>query len=149
MSNQSDEQNTFEFDINLAPIIDCLVVLIAFMLASATFLTIGLLDAGVSAAGATPTEGATPPIRIVIELQKNFNYTLKTTGQMDLIIPIESLLGTWNFVGLKESLFSLREKFPSVGVLTLSAQDDIEYKEIIRNLETIRANKFEVLLGEF
>ena len=42
-----------DFDLNLAPIIDCMTVLITFMLASASFLSIGILDAGVAAAGAT------------------------------------------------------------------------------------------------
>jgi biopolymer transport protein ExbD len=42
--------NSQDADINLAPIIDCFTVLIAFMLVSASFLSIGVLDAGIAAA---------------------------------------------------------------------------------------------------
>ena len=36
---------SLDFELNLAPIIDCLVVLITFMLASASFLSISIFDA--------------------------------------------------------------------------------------------------------
>jgi biopolymer transport protein ExbD len=37
-----------DFDLNLAPIIDCITVLIAFILISTSFISIGLLDAGIA-----------------------------------------------------------------------------------------------------
>ena len=149
MSMQSGDHSSYEFDVNLAPIIDCLVVLISFMLASATFLSIGLLDAGVSAVGSGASEGPPPPVRIVVDLQKNFTMSLKVSGEMEIKNSIESLAGVWNFVQLKETLDGLKQKYPQVSVLTLSADDSIEYQEVIRALEAIGKSKYEVLLGEF
>ena len=39
-----------DFELNLASLIDCFTVLITFLLASASFLSVGILDAGVAAA---------------------------------------------------------------------------------------------------
>src|SRR6476659_682938 len=74
-----------DFDLNLAPIIDCFTVLISFMLASASFLAIGVFDASVAAnTGASNSNAKPPPIRIDIELTMSKELALKVEGKMNL-----------------------------------------------------------------
>ncbi|RYZ61531.1 MAG: hypothetical protein EOP09_19835, partial [Proteobacteria bacterium] len=56
---------SLEFDLNLAPIIDCFTVLITFLLVSASFLSVSIFDAGF-----TPVEqmGDTTPPPITIQV---------------------------------------------------------------------------------
>ena len=48
MRAASDSKNSLDFELNLAPIIDCFTVLIAFILISASFASINILDAGIA-----------------------------------------------------------------------------------------------------
>jgi biopolymer transport protein ExbD len=139
-----------DFDINLAPIIDCLTVLIAFMLASASFLSIGILDAGVAASGATSTENATPPpVNIAIELGADHGFTVKVTGKSHSTIPIAKNGSEWNFDELVHNLKSLKAQWPTVNAVTLSADNAVEYQNVVKSMEIIRQTMPVVLLGGF
>lgn len=143
-----------DFDLNLAPIIDCLTVLIAFMLASATFLSIGILDAGVAAAGATATDSAAPPpINVTIELGLDHALTLKVSGKENQNVKIAEVgaqgKGDWNYNELTQNLKSLKTRYPSVNAVTLAADNSIQYMEIVKSMELIRHTMPVVLLGGF
>src|ERR1700761_7357159 len=85
-----------DFELNLASIIDCFTVLIAFMLASTAFISIGILDAGVAAAGATATDNSPPPpINISLELGKDKGVALKVTGKTTINETIAAKDGNW------------------------------------------------------
>lgn len=75
MNVSSDESGSKggsqDFDINLAPIIDCFTVLITFMLVSASFLAIGIFDAGVEAAGTSAANTKPPAVHLELSLQKD------------------------------------------------------------------------------
>lgn len=143
-----------DFDLNLAPIIDCLTVLITFMLASASFLSIGLLDAGVAAAGATAaTDQAPPPVNIAIEIGKSSDFVVKVTGKESLTIPIASGSqkpdGAYNYEALTAQLAQLQGKWPMVKAVTLSADNSVEYKDVIKAMDVVRKTMPVVLLGGF
>jgi biopolymer transport protein ExbD len=52
-----------DFELNLAPIIDCLVVLITFTLISASFLSVAVFDYG-AAPNSASQSSTTPPVSI-------------------------------------------------------------------------------------
>ncbi len=141
--------NGQDFDINLAPIIDALVVLIAFMLASAAFLSIGFLDAGISAGGVQSKGNKKPPISISLHLKPNFNMQLKVTGRMNKKIKFKSTQNDWNFSRLSTQLKGIKRKFPRVGAITLSADSKVEYLQVVRTMESLRKVMPGVLLGGF
>jgi biopolymer transport protein ExbD len=139
-----------DFDLNLAPIIDCLTVLIAFMLASASFLSIGILDAGVAAAGATATDNATPPpVNIAIELGSDHNFTVKVSGKATSSTPIAKKGSEWNYDELVQNLKHLKAQWPTVNAVTLSAENTVEYQNVVKSMEVIRQEMPVVLLGGF
>lgn len=139
-----------DFDLNLAPIIDCLTVLIAFMLASATFLSIGILDAGVAAASASPSDNATPPpVNVVIELGLDHALTLKVTGKENQNLKITQAGKDWNYAELTQNLKALKTRYPTVNAVTLSAENHVEYIEVVKSMELIRQTMPVVLLGGF
>jgi len=139
-----------DFDLNLAPIIDCFVVLIAFVLASAAFLSIGILDAGIAAAGAASTSNSTPPpINIVVELKKSHQMEVKVTGKMNRTIPIAATKDAWNYEALTQQLAGLKSSFPAVSAATLQADDAVEYREVVQSMEVVRKTLPAVLLGGF
>ena len=138
-----------DFELNIASIIDCFVVLITFLLASASFLSIGILDAGISAAGASASNQEPPPINITVELNRGSTFTIKVTGKSSKTVPIAANGGDLNFDALSKELTSIKSSWPTVSAVTLSAQDLVEYKDIIRTMEQVRKVLPAVMLGGF
>ena len=138
-----------DFELNLASIIDCFTVLIAFMLASASFLSIGILDAGVAAAGAQAAPGTPPPINIAVEIGAGSKLTVKITGKVSSNQVIPAVAGKLDYAGLTRSLASTHAKYTDVNALTLTAGNDVEYRDVIKTMEEIRKTVPVVLLGGF
>src|SRR6185295_15775876 len=78
-----------DFELNLAPIIDCFTVLITFMLVSATYLSLTTLEASVAPlqqAVKEDTPSNEPPlpvlgIKVSLELKQSGDIELKVTGE--------------------------------------------------------------------
>jgi len=149
MNIGSGESNSQDFELNLASIIDCFTVLITFMLASASFLSIGIMDAGVAAAGTSSTNATPPSINITVELGKSDIITLRTTGKATNTIQIAAKAGSWDYENLTQNLMSLKAKWPDVNAVTVNADNSIEYKNVIKTMEVARKTLPAVLLGGF
>lgn len=141
--------NSQDFDLNLAPIIDCLTVLVTFMLASAAFLSIGILDAGIAAAGAEASKAEPAPINIVAELKKDHSIVIKLSGKENRSITVQASNGGWDLDGFKANLASIKNKWPNNSALTLQAENDVEYRALVETMEAARKSMPAVLLGGF
>ena len=138
-----------DFELNLASIIDCFTVLIAFMLASASFLSIGILDAGVAAAGAQAAPGTPSPVNITVELGEAGKLSLKLTGKANSTQVIAAQAGKADYASLTRSLASVHGKYADVNALTLTADNSVQYKDVVKAMEEIRKTIPVVLLGGF
>jgi biopolymer transport protein ExbD len=139
-----------DFELNLASIIDCFTVLIAFMLASTAFISIGILDAGVAAAGATAADNsAPPPVNISVELGKDKGIALKVTGKSTTNQTIVAKDGSWNMAEMTDKLTALHQQWPTVNAITLTADNSVEYKDVVLTMENVRKTIPVVLLGGF
>lgn len=138
-----------DFDLNLAPIIDCFTVLVTFLLASSAFLSIGLLDAGVAASSGAAAQSAPPPIQIQVQIKAGHRINVKTTGKASRSVAMNAKEGAYDFDALKKELESLKKGYPTVDAVTLSADDAIEYADVIDTMEAIRKTQPVVMLGGF
>ncbi len=150
MSMSSDANSGQDFDLNLAPIIDCMTVLIAFMLASTAFLSIGILDAGVAAAGAQSTDHVTPPpIQITLEMAPEQTLVLKVTGQTSFTRNLPRAGQGWDYARLVRELGELKKTYPELSAVVLSADNPSHYQDVVNTMETLRPLAPAVLLGGF
>lgn len=140
-----------DFELNLASIIDCFVVLIAFLLISSSFLAIGLLDAGVQAGQVAPeTASAPPPVQITVNIQEGGKVLVKIRGKMNESATIAaSAKGGWDWTELNSKLSGIKKTWPGVEGAILTAGESVEYKDVIEGMETVRKTLPMVLLGEF
>jgi biopolymer transport protein ExbD len=147
-----------DVELNLASIIDCFTVLIAFMLASASFLSIGILDAGIAAAGASASPGTPPAIVVNVELKQDFQYVVKVSGKVTASYPIAAGAPTatkdgqqkaWDHAALTAKLGELKARFPDVSAVTMSAENTVEYRDVVKSMEITRKTHPAVLLGGF
>lgn len=138
-----------EIDLNLAPIIDCLTVLVTFMLASASFLSIGILEAGVGAAGESSVTQHAPAITLQAEIGMHGEITLKTSGKINTTVPIHGINEQADYSHLKAEIQKLKQTYPDLQSLVLSASEEVSYKEIVQTMDEIRGVMATVFLGGF
>lgn len=139
-----------DFDLNLAPIIDCFTVLITFMLASASFLAIGVFDAATAANTNVPSANQTPPaIRVDVELTGKKELKLRVEGKAKFQKVFPPKEGTYDGTTLVGELKSLKSKFPDTTGFVLTAEDEIEYSQLIGLMEVFRKQvpALSILLG--
>ncbi|MCM2322933.1 MAG: biopolymer transporter ExbD [Oligoflexia bacterium] len=150
VSGEGGKSNSQDFELNLASIIDCLTVLITFVLASASFLSIGLLDAGIAAAGAAPATDAAPPsVNVTVELGKDQAMIVKLGGKATSTTAIPAKAGAWDHEALVQNLSALKQKWPDLNAAVLTAGDAVEYRDVVKTMETMRKAVPAVLLGGF
>jgi biopolymer transport protein ExbD len=142
-------EDSQDFELNLAPIIDCFTVLITFMLASAAFISIGIFDAGVAAAGAAPASQKPPSIKVIVEVNNAQQLQVKVSGKVTSTVTLTPKNGQPDFDSLKANLDGLKSKFSDLAAVTLSAETTVEYQHVIKAMEATRKSIQVVLLGGF
>ena len=142
-----------DFDLNLAPIIDCFVVLIAFVMISSAFASIAILDAGVSAGGES-MKNSVPTVQVTIALRSDLGATLKVTGPKragsEFVFPATqgASSGEWP-PQLSDALVQLKLKWPDLHGATLVADNAVPYQSVVNAMDLIRKQLPDVLLGGF
>lgn len=139
-----------DFELNLASIIDCFTVLVTFLLASSAFISIGILDAGIAAGGVEMKKDHTPPsVQVTVDLKPGHAMELRVTGKATTNLSIPAAGAQWDFPRLNTEISALKGKFSDLGAITLTAEESIEYGEVILGMEQIRKTIPVVMLGGF
>jgi biopolymer transport protein ExbD len=119
-----------DFELNLAPIIDCFTVLIAFLLATASFLSIGFIEAGAAAQRAG--SGAVQEPRAILRVRltghgEAAEFELSGKKSRLLVAELEARAQEW------------KNAHPNLETATLEADDAVEYRAVVEAMEKLRA----------
>jgi biopolymer transport protein ExbD len=136
-----------DFELNIASVIDCFTVLITYLLVSASFISISALDIDVAGVGDSP-QTEPPPISIAVQLEPNHNVTIKVTGAEKSEWVVDAKDGTYDLDSLNAKLTSLKEKWPTVTSVLIGAEDSLEYKDVVKVVETAKRSLPNIMLGE-
>ena len=135
-----------DFDLNLAPIIDCFTVLITFMLASASFLAVGIFDSGPAADAAASNDQKPASIRVDAELTPKKDIVLRVEGRAKFTKSLAAKDGDWNFPALVAEVSELRKNWPDTKGMILNADNEVQYGEVVRAMEALKTHIPAVLL---
>jgi len=138
-----------DFEINIASIIDAFTVLITFLLVSASYISIGIMDAGVAAAGVTSNDATPPSINLMVELSTAKKLTVKVTGKSTETSPIEPKDGAVDYPSMAKKIIALKGKWTDLNAVTLVAEPEVAYKDVVKTMEELRRALPVVLLGGF
>lgn len=131
------EKREMDFELNIASIIDCFTVLITYLLVSASFISLGILDitVAVPASAEEHAHDIDPPKLIVtIALQIDNSLIVHTSGVETKNFPIPALEGNWDFEKLAQTLVNLKKKYPKLEAAMVTADDRVTYKEIVKTV---------------
>jgi biopolymer transport protein ExbD len=136
-----------DFELNIASVIDCFTVLITYLLVSASFISISALDIDIAGAGDAP-QTEPPPVSIAVNLEDNHSLLIKVTGAERDQWVVEAKDGTWDTDSLSAKLQSLHDKWPTVNSALMGADDSMEYKEIVKVVESAKKALPNITLGD-
>jgi biopolymer transport protein ExbD len=139
-----------DFELNLASIIDCFTVLITYLLVSASFLAIGMLDVSVAAQGTpqnAPPPNEPPPLVVSLELAAAQTLKIHTSGAETQEYPLPPANGAYDLAGMTAQLKKFKEKYPKLDSAMVTADDAVEYREVVKTIEEARVSLANVALG--
>lgn len=138
-----------DFELNIAPVIDCFVVLIAFVLISTAFASIGILDAVV--AGGTRGAATESARAVVIEMKADRSLRLKQGSGGSQVARIRPASGSsqWNMPELKRVLAQLKARSGGPSSAVIIADNSISYRDVMSSMDTARSELGNVTLGGF
>lgn len=135
-----------DFELNIASIIDCFVVLIAFVLISTSFFSIGIIDAEVASGGAATSENTGG---LVIELKSDHSIRVRSDSNREVRIASRDSGKSWNFESLTATLQSMKEKTPELRSAILVADNSVAYRDVMASMEVAKGQVPSVNLGGF
>ena len=127
-----------DFELNLAPIIDCFTVLVTFMLASSSFLAITWMEAQLPGSAAADTAQTTQPVILDVRLtEKGAKVGISGKGKSD--VDSED--------AVEPAVRSLASQVARVDGIRLHAEPGIAYGRLIKAFEGLRKVHPNVAVG--
>lgn len=142
--------DALDLDLNIAPVIDCLTVLITFLLVSASFISIGMISTGAASFSekAAATTDPRHDVLLSVRMGAQGGWLLRLTGRKVETVSVPAWAdGRRDFEGLAGAIQKAREEFPELEEAAVSADPSIEYGDIIRAVETVRRQVPKVYVG--
>jgi biopolymer transport protein ExbD len=149
----SEETGGQDFEINLAPIIDCFTVLIIYLLVSASFISLAIFDVGIATSNeSASTQSSTKeiPVNVIIRLNNDSSVTIKVSGgtrNVDLSFNYPQVSNKWNIVGVSKKLKEIVVEFPTIKDATITAEASVRYKNIVEVIENLRKSVPKLYIG--
>jgi biopolymer transport protein ExbD len=138
-----------DIELNIASIIDCFVVLITYLLISASFISLGVLDVSVATpVPPTNSSAAGASDSLTIELAKDKGVQVSISGKSSAQFSIPPKDGSLDFERLQQQLAEVKQKWPDLQSALVTADNTAEYKELVKVIETARSAVPSVSLGE-
>jgi biopolymer transport protein TolR len=130
-------------EVNLIPFIDLMSVLITFLLITAVWTQVSMIQLGSSIYGKKTADQITPPPPIAdIPLRldvKNFGFRL-IVGQDKYTF--EKKNGDWSTAELAERLAVVRQMYPEKSDATITVDNEVPYEKLILGMDALLAEKF-------
>ena len=138
-----------DVELNIAPIVDCFTVLIAYMLVSMSYIQLSIFDAGVAATAPPDSAPAEPPppdakvpLTFSVSVTETNSMELKLTGgkpEVNDSLLIEPVNGIPNTEALTLKVNQLKLAHPDLTEANISATNSIRYRTVIKVIQAIKS----------
>lgn len=136
-SNRRRSQGHSDIDLNLVPIMDAFVTLIAFLLMATSLLSVTLIDTPVPILSSLPDTSKDKPLTLTVKLAED---SLRIESPFNLI-PAQSFPRTgehYDFDKFHEALVGIKQKFPKERKIIFMPTGAVKYDEIIQVMDASR-----------
>jgi biopolymer transport protein ExbD len=136
-----------DVDVNITPIIDCFTVLITFLLASASFLSIGFFEAatpGVSGSSSPTLPTSELVVRVTDLNQIELVEKGKERGKYHFDLSTET-----GEKALDQELMRVAQATPNQARILLTAKDSVAFDSLARVMGHLNRTSFPIIIGDF
>ncbi len=133
------KQESFDTDImhvlNLTPMMDILTVLVVFLLVTAVFMSITIMELSIPTSGG-PAVAGKQDVNIEVVIRKS---GLQITNGATVQATIPNKDGDYDIAQLSRLLVRIKEQFPGKQDATVLTEPTIEYDHLIQVMDAVRA----------
>ena len=143
MSRRVQRRKNPAVELNITAFMNLMVVLVPFLLMTAVFSHITILDLNLPPPGGQDTkQPKKPPYELRITIRKNM--LVLSDNRRGLIQRIPSKGMEHNFAKLKETLKQVKARIPGHTNITILAEQQTRYDDLIRAMDSSRSYRAEV-----
>ena len=143
MSRRVQRRKNTAVELNITAFLNLMVVLVPFLLLTAVFSPITLPDFKLPPPGGQDTQQPQkPPYELRITIRKNM--LVLSDNRRGLIQRIPSKGKEHNFASLKETLKQVKARLPGHTNITILAEQQTRYDDLIRAMDSSRSYRAEV-----
>lgn len=127
-----------EVELNLAPIIDCFVVLVTFLLISASYLSIGILETALATPG---QEVQSPPEDALdIKILSDSKIEIEVVGKhrQKQVVEIDRMVA---------SVQAIKKQLPKIDTATVIPTNDMSFGKVVTVMDQVKQEIPKVALG--
>ena len=123
-------------ELNITAFMNLMVVLVPFLLITAVFSQVAILDLNLPTDGAPPAEAAEPELRLEITVREDrIDVGDRGTG---LLTVIDNTPDGYNLAELGDFLEKVKQRFPDKSDATLLLEPDISYQTLVAVMDKVR-----------
>jgi len=123
-------------ELNITAFMNLMVVLVPFLLITAVFSQVAILDLNLPTDGAPPTDADQPELRLEITVREDrIDVGDRGTG---LLTVIENTRDGYNLDELSSFLEKVKLRFPDKSDATLLLEPDISYQTLVAVMDKVR-----------
>jgi biopolymer transport protein ExbD len=141
-----------DFELNIASIIDCFTVLITYMLVSASFISLGVLDVTDLTPRASGDVTPDPEVSLILEVNRAHDVMLKlSAGQshsMANAVTVPAKDGEVDREAMSVQLDQIKQKYPALEAAVLKSGSQVEYDQIVKVIDSSKKFIPNITLGE-
>ena len=124
-------------ELNITAFMNLMVVLVPFLLMTAVFSHITILDLNLPPPGSESDQPKKPPFELRLTIRSNM--LVLSDNQRGLIKRIPQKNKAHNFTLLKQTLKQIKARFPDKTALTILAEQSTRYDDLIQAMDASRS----------
>lgn len=147
MMNSGGGRNQ-EVDLNITPIIDCFTVLITFLLASASFLSIGFFEVYTPGPTKAEQQAAEPDVEVILKVTPDQFIEMKMKGKKNNTAKY-ALNDPAALVKLQAEIEGIAAEKLTINQVLITASDNVPYQNLVRVMDALQKSAIPVVMGDF
>ena len=130
--------------VNIASIIDCFTVLITYILAAASFLSLGALDAGIAGTDSGQKALST---EVAVVSSVHLHMVNENQFQMKMVVNGQKSESAVVFTDIPEKVMTFKNANPTLKTITLSSEDQVNYQDLVKVISVLKKQQLSVVFS--